>query len=143
MNRAMFVALLGVFLLFPALLLAQTQAPTIRGTVKQVSHPGGSETHVWLESAGKTQEVCLGDLRFLDENGFAPKYGDVIEVAGGFDGSVFVADSVSAGGRTLDLQGIGTGRGSSSYHSGHHCCDHHQGDDHHHCGQGDHHDGHE
>jgi hypothetical protein len=139
----MFVALLGVFLLFPALLSAQTQAPTIQGSVKQVLHPGGIATHVVLENVGKTQEVCLGDSRFLEENGFAPKVGDVIEVVGGYDGRVFVADSLSTGGRTLNLQGFGTGVGSSSDHSGHHCCDHHQGDDHHHCGHGDHHDGHE
>jgi len=87
--------------------------------------------------------VCLGDLHFLEENGFAPKVGDVIEVVGGYDGRVFVADSLSTGGRTLNLQGFGSGVGSSSHHSGHHCCDRHQEDDHHHCGHGDHHDGHE
>lgn len=130
MNRAMLVVLFGAFLLFPALLSAQTRAPTIRGTARRVSHPGGTGTHVWLENDGKTQEVCLGDSRFLEENGLDPKVGDVIEVAGGYDGRVFVADSC-------------TGAGPSSYHSGHHCCDHHQGDDHHQCGHGVHHDGHE
>jgi hypothetical protein len=135
MKGVTFVAWLGMFLLLPALLLGQTQATTIRGKVSQVSHPGGTGTHVWLENNGKTQEVCLGDSRFLEENGFAPKFGDAIEVTGSYDGQVFVADSLSAGGRTLNLQGVDTGSGA--HPGGHHCWGYRDGN-HHGWGHGNH-----
>jgi hypothetical protein len=105
MNRAKFAALSSVFLLFSSLLLvAGTQATTIRGTVRQVTHPGGTETHVWVESGGATQEVCLGNSHFLKERGLAPKVGEIIEVTGKYKDHIFVADSLSAEGRTLMLQ---------------------------------------
>jgi hypothetical protein len=135
----------GLVLLFsPLLCWAQTQlVTTIRGTVKRVSHPNGTGTHVWLDNAGKTQEVCLGDTRFLQENGVVPKLGDVVEVTGGNDGRVFVANAVRAGGRTLDLQAGSAAVGTYSHHHSQHDCDdrHHEG--HHDCGHGDHHHGHE
>ena len=141
MNRATVVAWLSAFLLFAALTSAQAQATTLRGTVSQVSHPDGTGTHVWLENAGKTQEVCLGQSRYLEDNSFVPKVGDVIDVTGGLDGRVFVADTFGLGGRTLNLQDRGR-VGPLPYYSGHHCFDHHPGK-HHDCSHGNHHDRHE
>jgi hypothetical protein len=142
MNRAKAVVLLCMFLLLPALMLCQTPTSTLRGTVTRISHPNGTGTHVWLESAGKTQEVCLGGTQFLSENQFSPKVGDVLEVRGVNEDGLFVADNVSTGGRTLGLSPTSTGVSSWHHHGDHDCCDHHH-HGHHDCGHGDHHSEHE
>jgi hypothetical protein len=105
MNRARWAALSSALLLFSSLLLAAgTQPTTIRGVVEKVAHPGGTETHVWLKDGGAIQEVCLGNERFLKERGFTLKLGEIIEVTGRYKDHLFVADSLSAEGRTLNLQ---------------------------------------
>ncbi len=105
MNPAKLTILLTVFLVLSSLLLfAGTTVTAMRGTVKQVVYPGGTETHVWLASDGTTEEVCLGSLHFLKQNGFVPKLGEVIEVTGEQRGHIFVASSVRIGDRMLMLQ---------------------------------------
>ena len=137
---ALFV--LPLLLVLPLLCSAQQPSITLRGTVTRISHPNGTGTHVWLESAGKTEEVCLGDAQFLAENQFSPKVGDVLEVRGVNEGGLFVADNVSAGGRTLELSPTGTSTSSGHHHGDHDCGDHHH-DAHHDCGHSDHHHEHE
>lgn len=131
----------GFFLLvFSVLCWSEASPTTIRGTVKEVSHTGDTGTHVWLNSGGKEQEVCLGDSRVLRENGLVPKIGDVVEVTGVKGGRVFVADMMRVGGRTLDLQP--SNAASYTHHRcGYDCGDHNDG--HHHCSHGDRHHGHE
>jgi hypothetical protein len=88
-----------------------------RGTVVEVSHPDGIGTHVWLENAGRTQEVCLGDWRFLKDHGFVPRTGDEIEVTGRTDGRLLIAESLTLETRKLDIQRSET----SSSRSKHQC----------------------
>jgi hypothetical protein len=104
MNRAKVTVLFGALMTLSVLALAGAQATTIRGLVAKVAYPGGTETHVWLGNGDKTQEVCLGDRHFLKEQGFTLKVGDVIEVSGKYRDHIFVADSLTAAGRTLFLQ---------------------------------------
>ena len=97
-----------------SILFAQNQSSanmkspvSLQGTVTEVTHPEPYETHVLLQTKGGTQEICLGDSRFLDENGLSPKAGDAIEVMGFTcrteDGSLVIANTVKQGSRSLKL----------------------------------------
>jgi hypothetical protein len=75
--------LFGLLMLTSALSSRAQEQAAIRDTVTKLAHPNGTATHVFLKNSGQTQEVCLGDSRFLAEKWFAPKKGDVLEVPGG------------------------------------------------------------
>lgn len=140
--------LLGTLVILAPLILSSQSVRgelTVQGTVSKITHPEVDSTHVWLDSAGKSQEVCLGETRLLVQNGFNLEEGNSIEVTGTMSGPadsrLLVADSIKQGGRTLQLRDESAAQSSGS-HGAHHCWDHdHNG--HHCCGHGYHHDGHE
>lgn len=149
---------LGLFLLSVAvvatasILFAQSQSSanmkspvSLQGTVKEVTHPAPYETHVLLQTKGGTQEICLGDSRFLDENGLSPKTGDAIEVTGFTsrteDGTLVVANSLQEGSRNLKLRNAGGSPRRYEDRRGWYCdryCDDHDN----HGSSHDHHSGH-
>jgi len=134
------IILLFLAVLLVALPLCHGQSPdtVFRGTVNKIAHPDPTGTHVWLQTNNGSQEVCLGDTRFLADNSFTPKVGDSIAVTGYRDGSVLVADSIERDDQRLSLTPSGGGR-----YRGHHCGDHHDYHGGYGCSHSGHHCGHE
>jgi len=132
--------LLALVLIFTPFILSQAQTGriTLRGSVTETTLLSNNNLHVWLQSDRDVSEVCLGPTRFLDTQGFVPSVGDNIEVTGTRvgNGSLFVADSLQMGGRTLALRGASVASGCpgcSGYNCMHHdCAGYDHGCNHHH-----------
>ncbi len=147
----------GLFLLSVAvvatasILFAQNQSSTnmkspitLQGTVTEVTHPSPYETHVLLQTKQGTQEICLGDSRFLDENGLSPKRGDATEVTGFTsrteDGTLVVANSLQGGSQNVKLWNAGGNPRRYEDRRGWYCdryYDHHGSSHHHYWGHRD------
>jgi hypothetical protein len=158
MKHLKLFGLLLVVMTAASILFAQHQSPSqakssdvsLQGTVKEVTHPEPQETHVLLQTNGGTQEIYLGDSRFLDENGLSPKAGSTIEVTGFADrtedGSLFIANTLKQEGRKLKLwNAMGPARSANRrgwYCNRNHADDYYDDYDRHgsgHYGPGDHH----
>lgn len=129
-KRPILIASVLLLLSLPMLSQAKSSGTSLAGTVKEVIHPSSYETHIILESKGSLQEICLGDSRFLDDNGQSLKAGDAVEVRGfmasGSDPQVFIATVLSHGGQQLTLRDARDSKGR-----GHHdCCGRHRNGDH-------------
>jgi len=128
-HRALILLIGFAILIAVPFTMARSEA-VLRGTVERITHPDPAGTHVWLRTSASSQEVCLGDSRYLENNSFTPKTGDSIQVSGTREGALFVADSIVRNDQALHLSGPASSGQATTYHSCYHGDRQHHRNDH-------------